>query len=118
MVAWASPMPRKTDAWGDVTPLRALLAKTDKPVVIVANGAVTLTGPFDLNGMLVALGDLGWTNTGGLTSRITGMVLVQGDMAATGSMDIVYRQAVANQLRNRVGSFARVSGGMRDGTIN
>jgi acetate---CoA ligase (ADP-forming) len=33
MVAWASPMPRKTDAWGDVTPLRALLAKTDKPVV-------------------------------------------------------------------------------------
>jgi len=33
MVAWASPMPRKTDAWGDVTPLRTLLAKTDKPVV-------------------------------------------------------------------------------------
>jgi acetate---CoA ligase (ADP-forming) len=33
MVAWASPMPRKTDAWGDVTPLRALLSKTDKPVV-------------------------------------------------------------------------------------
>jgi acyl-CoA synthetase (NDP forming) len=33
MVAWASPMPRKTDAWGDVTPLRALLAKTDKPIV-------------------------------------------------------------------------------------
>ena len=25
MVAWASPMPRKTDAWGDVTPLRQLL---------------------------------------------------------------------------------------------
>src|SRR5215470_11319128 len=33
MVAWASPMPRRTDAWGDVTPLRALLDKTDKPVV-------------------------------------------------------------------------------------
>src|SRR4029453_9072566 len=33
MVAWASPMPRKTDAWGDVTPLRALLDKTDKPIV-------------------------------------------------------------------------------------
>ena len=25
--------PRKTDAWGDVTPLRALLDKTDKPIV-------------------------------------------------------------------------------------
>jgi len=33
MVAWASPMPRKTDAWGDVTPLRQLLTQTDKPVV-------------------------------------------------------------------------------------
>ena len=33
MVAWASPMPRKTDAWGDVTPLRQLLTKTDKPIV-------------------------------------------------------------------------------------
>ena len=33
MVAWAAPMPRKTDAWGDVTPLRALLGRTEKPVV-------------------------------------------------------------------------------------
>ena len=33
MVAWASPMPRKTDAWGDVTPLRQLLTQTDKPIV-------------------------------------------------------------------------------------
>jgi acyl-CoA synthetase (NDP forming) len=33
MVAWASPMPRKADAWGDVTPLRGLLAKTEKPIV-------------------------------------------------------------------------------------
>ena len=33
MVAWAAPMPRKTDAWGDVAPLRALLDRTDKPVV-------------------------------------------------------------------------------------
>jgi acyl-CoA synthetase (NDP forming) len=33
MVAWAAPMPRKTEAWGDVTPLRELLGKTDKPVL-------------------------------------------------------------------------------------
>jgi acyl-CoA synthetase (NDP forming) len=32
MVAWAAPMPRKSDAWGDVAPLRALLSKTEKPV--------------------------------------------------------------------------------------
>ena len=33
MVAWAAPMPRKADAWGDVAPLRALLNRTDKPIV-------------------------------------------------------------------------------------
>src|SRR5713226_915081 len=33
MVAWASPMPRKADAWGDVAPLRQFLSKTDKPIV-------------------------------------------------------------------------------------
>jgi acyl-CoA synthetase (NDP forming) len=33
MVAWAAPMPRKADAWGDVAPLRRLLSKTDKPIV-------------------------------------------------------------------------------------
>ena len=29
MVAWASPMPRKTDAWGDVSALRAVLDTSD-----------------------------------------------------------------------------------------
>src|SRR5271166_1529126 len=33
MVAWAAPMPRKADAWGDVAPLRQLLNRTDKPIV-------------------------------------------------------------------------------------
>ena len=33
MVAWAAPMPRKTEVWGDVTPLRELLSKTEKPIV-------------------------------------------------------------------------------------
>src|SRR5712691_7976433 len=33
MVAWASPIPRKGEAWGDVTPMRQLLGKIDKPIV-------------------------------------------------------------------------------------
>lgn len=83
-----------------------------RPVVILANGAVVLNGPFQLTGLLGALGNLDWVNTGGLTSQITGMVLVQDNMTADGAMDIVYRQDVADQLRNRVGSYARVSGGL------
>jgi acetyltransferase len=33
MVAWASPMPGKDTAWGDVTPLRKILEQTDKPML-------------------------------------------------------------------------------------
>ena len=94
-----------------------VIGAADDPPLIIVNGNVTLTGPMQLNGMLVALGNLNWTNTGGTTSLITGMVLVQGNMTATGNMDIYYLQSVANQLRNRVGSYARVSGGWIDGDL-
>jgi acetate---CoA ligase (ADP-forming) len=33
MVAWASSMPRKETYWGDVAPMRQVLARTDKPIV-------------------------------------------------------------------------------------
>jgi acetyltransferase len=33
MVAWASPMPKKPDVWGDVSPFRELLSKTEKPII-------------------------------------------------------------------------------------
>lgn len=83
------------------------------PVLILAKDVV-LEGPFQLNGMLVAQGDLAWHNTGGLSSLINGMVLVTGGMQTDGAMDIVYQQAIADQLRNRIGSFVRVPGGWID----
>lgn len=92
-----------------------VIGAVNDPPLIIVNGAVTLTGPMQINGMLVALGNLDWTNTGGLTSLITGMLLVQGNMVATGSMDVYYLQSIANQLRNRQGSYVRVSGGWIDG---
>lgn len=84
------------------------------PVLIIANGAISLSGPFVLNGMLVTTGNLAWQNTGGATSLINGMVLVVGNMSTQGAMDIVYQQAIANQLTNRIGSFVRVPGGWID----
>lgn len=90
-----------------------VIGTTTAPVVIIANGNVNLSGPMQLTGMLVAAGSLRWDNTGGLASSINGMLLVRNDMVANGRMDIVYRQDVANQLRNRLGSYARVSGGLQ-----
>lgn len=89
------------------------LGSITDPVLIVAKDVV-LDGPFQLNGMLVAQGDLAWHNTGGLSSLINGMVLVTGGMQTDGAMDIVYQQTIADQLRNRIGSFVRVPGGWID----
>lgn len=90
------------------------LGSADDPVVIIATGDVSLTGPFQLTGLLVTAGDLTWSNTGGLTSLITGAVLVQGSVETTGRMDIFYQPGVIDQLRNRVGSYVRVPGGWTD----
>lgn len=90
------------------------LGSATDPVVVIATDDITLTGPFQLTGLLVTQGDLSWTNTGGLTSLVTGAVLVQGNVQTTGSMDIFYQPAVMDQLRNRVGSYVRVPGGWTD----
>lgn len=89
------------------------LGSATDPVVIIANGDITLSGAFELNGMLVSRGNVSWTNSSG-TSRIVGMLLVEGNLSTTGTMDIVYQSALANQLRNRVGSFVRVPGSWTD----
>lgn len=89
------------------------LGTASDPVVIIADGDITLSGAFELNGMLVARGNVNWSSSSG-TSRIMGMLLVEGNLTTNGTMDIVYPPAMANQLRNRVGSFVRVPGGWTD----
>lgn len=91
-----------------------IIGSAADPMLIVADGDVTLEGPFQLSGMLVSRGNLTWTNNSGLTSLISGTVLVEGNAATAGAMDILYLPGVANQLRNRLGSYVRVSGGWQD----
>ncbi|MFT7773231.1 PilX N-terminal domain-containing pilus assembly protein [Roseateles sp.] len=83
------------------------------PMLVIVNGNARLDGAMKFTGMLVVQGDLAWNN-GSSLSLITGSVLVTGDMAADGRMDIRYMSAVADQLRNRIGSYARVPGGWID----
>lgn len=85
------------------------------PVLVVVYGDAVITGPMQFNGMLVVLGDLTWTNNDPAGSQITGMVVVQGRMDTDGRMDILYQQSIANELRNRLGSYVRVGGGWIDG---
>lgn len=92
---------------------RVLGTATD-PVVIVADGDVELTGPFQITGMLVSRGHLTWRNTSGLASLVNGIVLAEGHVQTEGTMDILYQASVVNQLRNRMGSFVRVPGSWSD----
>jgi hypothetical protein len=89
------------------------VGRVEDPVVIVATGDVTLTGPLQLTGLLATQRNLIWGATGG-PSLITGAVLVQGDVQTDGRMDILYQSAVIEQLRNRVGSYVRVPGSWTD----
>lgn len=90
------------------------LGAVNDPLLIVVNGAAQLTGPFQLNGMLVTTGSLGWTNTSTMPSLVNGIVLVGGAMTTQGRVDIAYQQAIADQLRNRMGSYVRVPGSWMD----
>lgn len=90
------------------------LGTADDPLVLIATGNVTITGAFKFAGLLVARGDLDWTASTGSNSVITGAVVVEGDLATTGNMDIAYVQTVADRLRNSIGSYARVPGGWFD----
>ncbi|MFN3860120.1 MAG: hypothetical protein ACK4R2_01460 [Roseateles sp.] len=92
---------------------RVIGAVTD-PVVIIADGDLTLSGPFQVSGMLVSRGNVSWSNSSGMTSLVNGIVLAEGNVQTDGTMDIVYDTKVVNQLRNRIGSFVRVPGGWRE----
>ncbi|MFG6461158.1 PilX N-terminal domain-containing pilus assembly protein [Roseateles sp. DXS20W] len=90
------------------------LGVANDPLLIVVNGAAQLTGPFQLNGMLVTTGNLNWTNTSTMPSLVNGIVLVGGALTTQGRVDIAYQQAIADQLRNRMGSYVRVPGSWMD----
>ncbi|HEY9109323.1 MAG TPA: PilX N-terminal domain-containing pilus assembly protein [Roseateles sp.] len=91
-----------------------VIGSASDPMLIVASGDVALDGPFELSGMLVTLGRLTWTNAGAAPSVIKGIVLVGGTMRTEGRMDIVYQQLIADNLRNRMGSYVRVPGSWID----
>lgn len=84
------------------------------PLILVADGPVTLDGPMSIAGLVYARGDASWTNNSGLAATLTGALVVEGALSAAGTADIVYRAAVMNRLNNQRGSFVRVPGSWTD----
>ncbi len=93
------------------------LGTATDPFLLVVNGALTLDGPMLLNGLIYARGNTSWNNTvGAQPAVLTGALLSDGDLVASGTADIVYHADLINTLSNRRGSFVRVPGSWSDGT--
>ena len=88
------------------------LGSLERPVVIVASGAVQFTGDVALTGVLYGSA-LTWTGTSP-HARVRGAFIVEGDYQGDATPEIVYDAAVLARLRGNAGSFTRVNGSWRD----
>jgi PilX N-terminal len=84
------------------------------PVVLVVNGDLTLDGPMLLNGIVHARGHASWSNPSGQPALLTGALISEGNMTASGSVDINYSSGVLGTISNQRGSFVRVPGSWTD----
>jgi hypothetical protein len=87
------------------------LGAPDRPVVLVAAGAVRLSGPVAIYGLLYGR-DIRWTGAGG--GMLRGAAVSEGGYTGDAAPDFTYDAGVLAELRRSAGSFARVPGSWRD----
>ncbi len=87
------------------------LGTADKPVLMVVDGDLTITGNAVYNGLIYTTGNF---RTDGGTAQINGAVVVEGDFLANEALCIHYKPAILNNMGKAVGPIARVAGGWRD----
>jgi len=84
------------------------------PMLIVANGDLTITGPLIMNGLLYARGNITWSNASGQLALVNGALMAEGSFEATGKVDLWYQANIIDILSNATGSFVRVPGSWWD----
>ncbi|MFH7044042.1 PilX N-terminal domain-containing pilus assembly protein [Paucibacter sp. JuS9] len=86
------------------------------PVVIIVNGDLTISEPIQIYGLLYVRGNLSWSNGSALPATVTGAVVVEGNVLAsgTGAINMVYDATLMQILNNQRGSFVRVPGSAWD----
>lgn len=87
-----------------------ILGTATAPMLLIVNGALTLTGPMQFNGVIYAKGNILWTNTSAQLALVNGALIGEGSMTSTGTVDLWYQGSVINALNNVTGSFVRVPG--------
>lgn len=89
------------------------LGAPDRPVVIVVDGRVTLTGGVTLHGLLYAA-DVRWDDTAGSPAGVHGAVISESTYRGNGAPDLHRDAAVLRALQLNTGSYARVPGSWKD----
>ena len=88
------------------------LGTAERPVVLVAHGALRLRGAVTLRGV-VAAASIDWRDTAA-GALVQGAAISEGDYAGDAAADIVRDATVLSRLQSGSGSFARVNGSWKD----
>ena len=91
----------------------ASFGSPDRPVLIVARGALRLHGAVTVVGVLHG-GSVAWSSPAASGARVRGAVLSESDYGGDGTPDIAYDADVLLRLRREAGLFTRVAGSWRD----
>ncbi|HEY4083182.1 MAG TPA: PilX N-terminal domain-containing pilus assembly protein [Burkholderiaceae bacterium] len=90
------------------------LGRTDSPILIIADGAITLDGPMTITGLIYARGDFSWNNGSAMPAQLNGALISEGALQTSGAVNLTYQPAVMDLLHNATGSFVRVPGSWSD----
>jgi hypothetical protein len=86
------------------------LGSAERPVLIVATGAIHLDGAVTLNGVLYGSA-LSWSGSGAV---LRGALLSEGAATGAPGLDLAREPTVLDTLQLKSGSFVRLPGSWRD----
>ena len=89
------------------------LGSAERPVLLVVEGQVRLSGGVVIHGAIFTLA-ANWDTTGTANTQLHGALIALGNVGGTGTPTIAYDAAVLARLHGQLGSFVRVPGSWRD----
>lgn len=81
------------------------------PVILIVDGKLEIADDADFYGVIYTTQDF---NNGINVSNITGSLITEGNIVATGGLNATYQNAVFNNMNTNIARYVRVAGSWRD----
>ncbi len=91
----------------------ATLGTPERPVVVVVDGPLQISGAVRVHGILYAA-SLAWSDAPAPGALVRGAVVVEGGYAGDAATDLVYDAALLATLKSATGALVRINGSWRD----